>query len=230
MHSEKYKFYFVNYDLEGQEKDGKKSRLFSGFLTYDGKPMTEVIASLRLNPGSKTLEDGTVIDKKPWFVINESVAKDERIQLEEQGLEPENFGWGSLTEAVVKGELKHSIKVIQANVYGLSFPLAGWINRKTVEGKDGEKKEVDTLCLSFSDSDLEFWEDKVENPYILEDNETPEAEWNAAVDELAKDYPGFQNFVAKYFPSSRTVNANKRRDLLSKLRKKGTAKPKGERF
>lgn len=228
IEAENYKMYLVCRNLEGEVKESGHYRFWPGFLTYNGLPITEVVANHRLDPGMKTLESGEEVPKKPWMVVSESVTKDERVALEEQGLEPEVFGWATMDNAVVKGEEKGTAKIVQANIYGLSFPMAGWVNKKTVQDKEGNDLDVETLCLSFSASDLDFWESKVENPYILDDKDVSAKDWEINCQELAKDYPGFQTFVSKYFPSSRTANASKRRDLLSKFKKKDGSKTKAK--
>lgn len=101
---------------------------------------------------------------------------------------------------------------------GCQIPLGGWINRKTIDGK-----EVDTMAFRCTDDDIAFWEDKLEegDEYILDDG-TPQDQFDAFVETMAADYDKFQNFINKYFASSRVANADKRRELLEKMRSGST--------
>jgi hypothetical protein len=210
MEANKIKLHLISSDITGKKKDSGTYRFWTGYLSYDGKPVNEVVGNHRLDPGEKP--DGT--QKNPWIALSESLSKAEREDFAEQGIEPANYGFATVSEVEVKGELKTIVKIVNANILGLNFPLSGWVNRKEIEGK-----LVDTVGLSYKESDVAFWEDKVEGGFTVYDS-TSEKEWLAALDILAEDFPGFQPFLKKYFPSSRIETANKRHDLLNSLKKK----------
>lgn len=211
----KFKIYLITEDLEGKKKEKGTFRFWKkGFITYDGIPFTGVIGNHNITPGFK--EDGTA--KTPWMILSESLNKGEEV-------EPDQYGFVTMGEAIVKGKPQGTAKMIRAEILDLALPLSGWVNRKTIDGK-----EVDTLALSFSSADYDYWQDKVKKPYVLENPEIAEKDFIEICKSLSVSYPEFQKFIDTYFASSRENTGAKRKEMFSKLKEKKTKTTTAKRF
>jgi len=212
MDSTKYKFHLISNDIDGKKKEKGIFRFWRGYLSYDNLPIMQVIGNHNIAPGNK--EDGT--QKKPWLVLNESVSQKDREELEENGQKPDEFGFVTFSEIAINKEIKETAKIITANIFDTVVPMSGWVNRKTIDNK-----ETDTLCLSYSASDFDYWQDRLKDQqYILGDDSICENEWLDTCKILAADFKEYQEFIDKYFPSSRNTSVTKRKSILNNLVKK----------
>ena len=87
------------------------------------------------------------------------------------------------------------------------------------------------MALSVDPSDIDFWDDKIDDGqgYTLEGKSVNNKELREVVNTLAEEFPGFQAFLKKYFPTSRSETANKRRELLKRLKKANGKETKEEK-
>lgn len=211
------------------EESGITYKKWSGIKFYDGRPYTRISGNETTNPGVD--EKGN--PKKCWIAINESITKEER---EGDGdsvpIEAEDYGFASIFENLNQetNEISKSVTLVRGKFFGglLQGPLSGWINTREVTNDKGVVKTYRTLVLNFRQETLDFWEDKVEEPYILEGGPT-EDQINAILDQLAEDYPDAAEWYAKFFPGSndkKVKNAAKRRDLLGPYLNAGAAQTK----